>query len=145
LHKVSPYPALSSNKVSCCIVLIWRIGYKNAEACGSCAGSPASLCPDVILYSDATPSGIIKPGEDIEVVGLRPVMKTTVTGVEMFKKSLAHVSSPDTLSAGLTSLQWLCSWTCNSHVGATTTCWMGCQLSFCTLWYVWPSPGHIPS
>nr|QKY15261.1 elongation factor tu (Ef-Tu) [Polytomella parva] len=35
-------------------------------------------------------TGIIKPGEDIEIVGLKPTIKSTITGVEMFKKSLAH-------------------------------------------------------
>ena len=32
--------------------------------------------------------GIIKVGEEVEVVGLRPTLKTTVTGVEMFRKLL---------------------------------------------------------
>ena len=32
--------------------------------------------------------GIIKVGEDIEIVGLRPTQKTTCTGVEMFRKLL---------------------------------------------------------
>jgi elongation factor Tu len=32
--------------------------------------------------------GIVKVGEDIEIVGIRPTQKTTVTGVEMFRKLL---------------------------------------------------------
>jgi len=32
--------------------------------------------------------GIVKPGEEIEIVGIRPSVKTTVTGVEMFRKNL---------------------------------------------------------
>jgi len=32
--------------------------------------------------------GKIKIGEDVELVGLKPTMKTTVTGIEMFNKSL---------------------------------------------------------
>jgi len=32
--------------------------------------------------------GIVKVGEEIEIVGLRPTIKTTVTGVEMFRKLL---------------------------------------------------------
>ena len=32
--------------------------------------------------------GIIKVGEEIEIVGIRPTTKTTVTGVEMFRKLL---------------------------------------------------------
>ncbi|WGS66645.1 elongation factor Tu [Candidatus Carsonella ruddii] len=32
--------------------------------------------------------GIVKNGEDIEIVGLRNTIKTTITGIEMFKKTL---------------------------------------------------------
>jgi elongation factor Tu len=32
--------------------------------------------------------GIVKVGQDVEVVGLTPTQKTTVTGIEMFNKSL---------------------------------------------------------
>jgi len=32
--------------------------------------------------------GIIKVGEEIEIVGIRPTIKTTCTGVEMFRKLL---------------------------------------------------------
>ncbi|KAG2430705.1 hypothetical protein HYH02_013701 [Chlamydomonas schloesseri] len=39
--------------------------------------------------------GIIKAGEDIEVVGLREPIKSTVTGVEMFKKSLGQGQAGD--------------------------------------------------
>jgi elongation factor Tu len=31
----------------------------------------------------------VKPGDDVEIVGLKDTMKTTVTGVEMFKKLLS--------------------------------------------------------
>jgi len=33
-------------------------------------------------------SGIIKIGQDIEIVGIRPTVRTTVTGIEMFRKLL---------------------------------------------------------
>ncbi len=33
-------------------------------------------------------SGVIKVGEEIEIVGIKPTMKTTCTGVEMFRKLL---------------------------------------------------------
>lgn len=33
----------------------------------------------------------MKPGEDVEIIGLKDTIKTTVTGVEMFKKSLNQV------------------------------------------------------
>jgi elongation factor Tu len=32
--------------------------------------------------------GIIKTGEEVEIVGIRPTIKTTCTGVEMFRKTL---------------------------------------------------------
>jgi len=32
--------------------------------------------------------GTVKVGEEIEIIGLKPTMKATVTGIEMFKKSL---------------------------------------------------------
>ena len=34
--------------------------------------------------------GIVKPGETVEILGLKEPLTTTVTGVEMFKKSLAE-------------------------------------------------------
>jgi len=43
--------------------------------------------------------GIIKVGEEIEIVGIRPTQKTTVTGVEMFRKLLDRGEAGD--NAGL--------------------------------------------
>jgi len=43
--------------------------------------------------------GIIKVGDEIEVVGIRPTQKTTVTGVEMFRKLLDEGRAGD--NAGL--------------------------------------------
>ncbi len=34
--------------------------------------------------------GMVKVGEDIEIIGLKPTQKTTVTGIEMFNKSLTE-------------------------------------------------------
>jgi elongation factor Tu len=39
--------------------------------------------------------GIIKVGEEVEVVGLRPTIKTVVTGVEMFRKLLDQGEAGD--------------------------------------------------
>ncbi|MBP9771354.1 MAG: elongation factor Tu [Candidatus Pacebacteria bacterium] len=39
--------------------------------------------------------GIIKVGQDVEVVGLTPTQKTTVTGVEMFNKQLQEGQAGD--------------------------------------------------
>lgn len=33
---------------------------------------------------------MIKAGDDVEIMGLKDPIKTTVTGVEMFKKSLGQ-------------------------------------------------------
>ena len=43
--------------------------------------------------------GIIKVGDEIEIVGIRPTRKTTVTGVEMFRKLLDQGQAGD--NAGL--------------------------------------------
>lgn len=43
--------------------------------------------------------GVVKIGEDIEVVGLRPTQKSTVTGIEMFNKELKEALPGD--NAGL--------------------------------------------
>ena len=39
--------------------------------------------------------GVIKVGEEVEIVGLRPTQKTTVTGVEMFRKLLDEGQAGD--------------------------------------------------
>jgi elongation factor Tu len=43
--------------------------------------------------------GIIKVGEEVEVVGLRPTTKTIVTGVEMFRKLLDQGEAGDNIGA----------------------------------------------
>jgi elongation factor Tu len=40
-------------------------------------------------------TGVIKVGEEIEIVGIRPTVKTTVTGVEMFRKLLDQGQAGD--------------------------------------------------
>ena len=41
--------------------------------------------------------GILKVGDDIEIVGLRPTQKTTCTGVEMFRKLLDQGQAGDNI------------------------------------------------
>ena len=41
--------------------------------------------------------GVIKTGQEIEIVGLRPTFKTTVTGVEMFRKILDQGQAGDNI------------------------------------------------
>jgi elongation factor Tu len=43
--------------------------------------------------------GIVKVGEEIEIIGLRPTIKTTVTGVEMFRKLLDSGEAGDNIGA----------------------------------------------
>jgi elongation factor Tu len=43
--------------------------------------------------------GAIKVGEEVEIVGLRPTAKTTVTGVEMFRKLLDQGQAGDNIGA----------------------------------------------
>ncbi|WP_040673602.1 EF-Tu/IF-2/RF-3 family GTPase, partial [Nitratireductor indicus] len=43
--------------------------------------------------------GVIKVGEEIEIVGIRPTSKTTCTGVEMFRKLLDQGQAGDNIGA----------------------------------------------
>ena len=43
--------------------------------------------------------GVIKVGEEVEIVGIRPTVKTTVTGVEMFRKLLDQGQAGDNIGA----------------------------------------------
>src|SRR5664279_3649280 len=43
--------------------------------------------------------GIVKVGEEIEIVGLKPTVKTVVTGVEMFRKLLDQGQAGDNIGA----------------------------------------------
>src|SRR3954465_15580638 len=43
--------------------------------------------------------GIVKVGEEVEIVGFRPTTKTTITGVEMFRKLLDEGRAGDNIGA----------------------------------------------
>jgi len=49
--------------------------------------------------------GIIKVGEEVEIVGLKPTTKTVVTGVEMFRKLLDQGEAGDNIGALLRGVQ----------------------------------------
>jgi len=49
--------------------------------------------------------GIVKVGEEVEIVGLRPTQKTVVTGVEMFRKLLDEGQAGDNIGALLRGLK----------------------------------------
>ncbi|MBC7159167.1 MAG: elongation factor Tu, partial [Porphyrobacter sp.] len=44
-------------------------------------------------------AGVVKVGEEVEIVGIRPTVKTTVTGVEMFRKLLDSGQAGDNIGA----------------------------------------------
>jgi len=43
--------------------------------------------------------GIVKVGEEVEIIGIRPTIKSTVTGVEMFRKLLDQGQAGDNIGA----------------------------------------------
>ncbi len=43
--------------------------------------------------------GIVKVGEEVEIVGMKPTTKTTITGVEMFRKLLDQGQAGDNIGA----------------------------------------------
>jgi elongation factor Tu len=49
--------------------------------------------------------GVVKVGDEIEIVGLRPTRKTTVTGVEMFKKMLDEGQAGDNVGCLLRGVE----------------------------------------
>jgi elongation factor Tu len=49
--------------------------------------------------------GMIKVGDEVEVVGIRPTVKTTITGIEMFHKIVEQGQAGDNLGALLRGLK----------------------------------------
>jgi elongation factor Tu len=49
--------------------------------------------------------GVVKIGEEIEIVGLKPTKKTTVTGVEMFRKELDQGQAGDNVGVLLRGIE----------------------------------------
>ena len=49
--------------------------------------------------------GVVKVGEDVEIVGIKPVQKTTVTGIEMFNKNLQEGMAGDNAGVLLRGLK----------------------------------------
>jgi elongation factor Tu len=49
--------------------------------------------------------GIVKVGEEVEIVGLKPTVKTVVTGIEMFRKLLDEGQAGDNLGCLLRGLK----------------------------------------
>ena len=49
--------------------------------------------------------GVVKVGEELEIVGIRPTSKTTCTGVEMFRKLLDQGQAGDNIGALLRGVE----------------------------------------
>jgi len=49
--------------------------------------------------------GVVKVGEEVEIVGIKPTTKTTITGLEMFRKELDHGEAGDNLGALLRGIE----------------------------------------
>jgi elongation factor Tu len=49
--------------------------------------------------------GVVKVGEEVEIVGIKPTSKTTVTGVEMFRKLLDQGQAGDNIGALLRGIE----------------------------------------
>jgi elongation factor Tu len=49
--------------------------------------------------------GVIKVGEEVEIIGIRPTQKTTVTGVEMFRRLLDQGQAGDNIGALLRGVE----------------------------------------
>jgi elongation factor Tu len=49
--------------------------------------------------------GVIKVGEEVEIIGIRPTSKTTVTGVEMFRKLLDQGQAGDNVGCLLRGIE----------------------------------------
>jgi elongation factor Tu len=49
--------------------------------------------------------GVIKVGEEVEIIGIRPTSKTVVTGVEMFRKLLDQGQAGDNIGALLRGIE----------------------------------------
>jgi elongation factor Tu len=53
--------------------------------------------------------GVVKVGDEVEIVGLRPTTKTVVTGIEMFRKLLDQGQAGDNLGAPTSRPRSTCS------------------------------------
>ena len=66
--------------------------------------------------------GIVRTGEEVDIVGITPTKKTTVTGVEMFKKTFNEGQAGDNcglLLRGLSATKSYADNSCASRIGET--------------------------
>src|SRR5271154_6399349 len=60
---------------------------------------------DVFSISGRVERGVVKVGETVEIIGIRPTSSTTVTGVEMFRKLLDQGQAGDNIGALLRGIE----------------------------------------
>src|SRR5213595_350502 len=58
-----------------------------------------SICGRGTVVTGRVETGVIKVGEEVEIVGIRDTQKTVVTGVEMFRKLLDQGQAGDNIGA----------------------------------------------
>ncbi len=88
-----------------------------SQSCGK-ASPPVLTC-----FSLTVSAGVVKVGEEVDIVGMKAAQKSTVTGVEMFKKLLNQgqagdnvglllrgLKRDDILRGQVGSVLWLCMW-----------------------------------
>jgi elongation factor Tu len=64
-----------------------------------------SICGRGTVVSGRIDRGVFKVGEEVEIVGIRPTQKTTVTGVEMFRKLLDQGQAGDNVGCLLRGIE----------------------------------------
>jgi elongation factor Tu len=57
------------------------------------------------LVTGRVERGVVKVGETVEIIGIRPTSSTTVTGVEMFRKLLDQGQAGDNIGALLRGIE----------------------------------------
>lgn len=79
------------------MLLACNVHVQQKGLAASCLSQPTAqhLSPSSACFTSPLNAGIIKPGEDVEIIGLKDATKTTVTGVEMFKKLLSSGQAGD--------------------------------------------------
>jgi elongation factor Tu len=78
------------------------MGISLRDCCGGSAAEIGKKVRDKIIDKARN---LVKVGEEIEMIGLRPTTKTTCTGVEMFRKLLDEGQAGDNIGALLRGLK----------------------------------------
>ena len=86
--------------LAACDTLLPGSGPRNRQALPDAHRRRVLPSPAAVPWSTGrVERGIIKVGEEVEIVGIRPTVKTTCTGVEMFRKLLDQGQAGDNIGA----------------------------------------------